>query len=71
VSTLFETVNQFIIEQKLVPGALTNVSVAADGTVWGIGLSNDIYRWNGANWYESFFLLFFLNSILIQHFFRK
>ncbi|CAG8745558.1 21364_t:CDS:2, partial [Gigaspora margarita] len=33
-----------------VSGALKNVSVAADGTVWGVNGNDDIFRWNGVSW---------------------
>jgi tectonin-like protein/uncharacterized protein DUF4157 len=39
---------------KGVPGYLTWVSAAADGTVWGVDAQatggNNVYRWNGTNW---------------------
>jgi Tectonin domain len=33
-----------------VAGALKHVSAAADGTVWGVNASDNIYRRNGAQW---------------------
>ena len=31
-------------------GALKHVSVAADGTVWGVNAADKIYRWTGSAW---------------------
>jgi hypothetical protein len=35
---------------KQIAGALKHVSVAADGTVWGVNAADNIYRWNGSSW---------------------
>ena len=37
----------------IVPGALKHVSVAADGTVWGVNSADNIYRWlGGGDWVQ-------------------
>jgi virginiamycin B lyase len=35
-----------------IPGALTWVSVAQDGTVWGVNSSDNIFRWTGNGWQQ-------------------
>lgn len=32
------------------PGALTLVSAAADGEVWGVNANHEVYRWTGSTW---------------------
>ena len=34
----------------LMPGILGSVSVASDGTVWGLGPNDAIWRWSGTTW---------------------
>jgi virginiamycin B lyase len=33
-----------------VDGGLTSLSVAADGTVWGVNSNQDVFRWEGEKW---------------------
>jgi tectonin-like protein len=35
-----------------VPGQLKQVSVAGDGTVWGVNAVDDIFRWTGSAWQQ-------------------
>ncbi|CAG8758083.1 618_t:CDS:2, partial [Dentiscutata heterogama] len=35
----------------LVGGALIDVSVASDGTVWGVNSDHNIYKWAGYDWF--------------------
>lgn len=34
----------------IVPGNLSQVSVAADGTCWGVNADYEIFRWDGEKW---------------------
>jgi len=55
----------------LVIDALINVSVASDGTIWGVNRNRDIYRWNGVNWSVlSSILTYFLLNLTLTFIFK-
>jgi Tectonin domain len=37
-----------------VPGQALDIGIGADGTVYHVGLSNTLYKWNGSGWSNSF-----------------
>lgn len=37
-----------------VPGQALDIGIGADGSVYHVGLSNTLYKWNGSGWSDSF-----------------